>query len=408
MSLTQIPLEPPPSRPQPEQGDLFDAGTWESAYREMHDFPTLLIQARDELARSRKREAFWMSVVVHILVILVVVNADKIARYLPHRNVMLVQIPKEKKDLTFLELPPDAQKAVKPPKTNVLSDKSRIAESRTPKLDQQKLKKLLDALRQGRRGPAAGEPQQQAPAPPAQVAQAPPEAQPQSQPPQSQQQTAKLQSPPVQQRSPFDRPAMSAERALNQAAEQVASNRGRFGSGDEGNMGLGQRQANARVGPFEILSDTMGVDFGPYLQRVLQVVRENWYAVIPPSAMPPLLKRGKVAIEFSILKNGQVGGIAYVSTSGDVALDRAATAESPLRIPFRGSRESLPDKRCACGSCFSIIPTPGKRTCSKPAASATNSADKDVVSKGDPILLDRIRTAGIRHPDQCPFGERHV
>jgi hypothetical protein len=189
----------------------------------MHDFPTLLIQSRDELARSRKREAFWMSVVVHILVILVVVNADKIARYLPHRNVMLVQIPKEKKDLTFLELPPDAQKAVKPPKTNVLSDKSRIAESRTPKLDQQKLKKLLDALRQGRRGPAAGEPQQQAPAPPAQVAQAPPEAQPQSQPPQSQQQTAKLQSPPVQQRSPFDRPAMSAERALNQAAEQVAS-----------------------------------------------------------------------------------------------------------------------------------------------------------------------------------------
>ena len=335
MSLTQIPLEPPPSRPQPEQGDLFDAGTWESAYREMHDFPTLLIQARDELARSRKREAFWMSVVVHILVILAVVNADKIARYLPHRNVMLVQIPKEKKDLTFLELPPDTQKAVKPPKTNVMSDKSRIAESRTPKVDQQQLKKLLDALRQGRRGPAAGAPQQQAPAPPAQVAQAPPEAQPQSQQPQSQQQTAKLQSPPVKQRSPFDRPAMSAERALNQAAEQVASNRGRFGSGDEGNMGLGQRQANARVGPFEILSDTMGVDFGPYLQRVLQVVRENWYAVIPPSAMPPILKRGKVAIEFSILKNGQVGGIAYVSSSGDVALDRAAYGGITSSNPFQ-------------------------------------------------------------------------
>src|SRR5689334_13513056 len=118
MSLTQIPLEPPPARPTPEQGDLFDAGTWESAYREMHDFPTLLIQARDELARSRKREAFWMSVVVHILVILAVVNWDKITRYLPHRNVMLVQIPQEKKDLTFLELPPDAQKIVKPPKTN--------------------------------------------------------------------------------------------------------------------------------------------------------------------------------------------------------------------------------------------------------------------------------------------------
>jgi TonB family protein len=333
MSLTQIPLEPPPSRPEPEQGDLFDAVTWESAYREMHDFPTLLIQARDELARSRKREAFWMSVVFHILLILVIAYADRIARYLPHRNVMLVQVPRNKEDIHFLELPPDAQKAVKPPKTNMMSDKNRIAESRAPKLDQQQLKKLLDAMRQGRRGPAAAEPQQQAPAPPAQAAQAQP--QPQSQPPQSQPQTAKLQSPPVKQTSPFDRPAMSAERAIAQAAQQVANNHERIESGDEGNMGLGQRQANARVGPFEVLSDTMGVDFGPYLQRVLQVVRENWYAVIPPSAQAPLLKRGKVAIEFSILKNGQVGGIAYVSSSGDVALDRAAYGGITSSNPFQ-------------------------------------------------------------------------
>src|SRR6185503_5530513 len=204
--------------------------------------------------------------------------------------------------------------------------------------------KLLDAMRQGRRGPAAAEPQQQAPAPPAQAAQAQP--QPQSQPPQSQPQTAKLQSPPVKQTSPFDRPAMSAERAIAQAAQQAANNHERIESGDEGNMGLGQRQANARVGPFEVLSDTMGVDFGPYLQRVLQVVRENWYAVIPPSAQAPLLKRGKVAIEFSILKNGQVGGIAYVSTSGDVALDRAAyggiTASNPFpRLPGEFAGQAL-------------------------------------------------------------------
>src|SRR5215831_4591669 len=344
MSLTQIPLEPPPSRPEPEQGDLFDAVTWESAYREMHDFPTLLIQARDELARSRKREAFWISVVFHILLILVIAYADRLARYLPHRNVMLVQIPRNKEDLHFLELPPDIQKAVKPPKTNIMSDKNRIAESRAPKLDQQQLKKLLDAMRQGRRGPAAGEPQQQAPPP--QAAQAQPQPQPQSQPPQSQPQTAKLQSPPVKQRSPFDRPAMSADRAIEQAAQQVASNRGRFGSGDEGNMGLGQRQANARVGPFEVLSDTMGVDFGPYLQRVLQVVRENWYEVIPPSAQAPLLKRGKVAIEFSILKNGQIGGIAYFTSSGAVALDRAAyggiTSSNPFQpLPAEYSGQAL-------------------------------------------------------------------
>ena len=127
---------------------------------------------------------------------------------------------------------------------------------------------------------------------------------------------------------------MSADRAIYQAAQQVASSRGRFGGGDEGDMGLGQRQANARVGPYEILSDTMGVDFGPYLQRVLHDVRENWYAVIPPSAMPPILKRGKVSIEFSILKNGQAVGMAYVSGSGDVALDRAAYGGITASNPF--------------------------------------------------------------------------
>jgi len=34
----------------------------------------------------------------------------------------------------------------------------------------------------------------------------------------------------------------------------------------------------------------MGVDFGPYLQRVLQNVRENWYRLIPESAQ---MKKGK-------------------------------------------------------------------------------------------------------------------
>jgi TonB family protein len=335
MPLTQIPLQPPPTDRRPEQGDLFDAVTWESAYREMHDFPTLLIQARDDLARSRKREAFWMSVVVHILLILTILNADRLARYLPHRAVMLVKTG-DKRDLTFLELPSDLQKAVKPPKTNVMSDKTRVAESRNPKLDQQQLKKILDAMRRGRRGPSAPpQPQQPAPAPPQQSAQAAPQQErPQSPPTPAPPMTAKLQSPPVQQKSPFEQQPMSAERTIAQAAEQVASNRGKYGPGDEGDLGLGQRQSNARVGPYEILSDTMGVDFGPYLQRVLHDVKQNWYAIIPESALPPLLKRGKVSVEFSILKNGQAVAMAYVTGSGDVALDRAAYGGITASNPF--------------------------------------------------------------------------
>ena len=337
MSLTQIPLEPPPDKPLPQQGDLFDAETWESAYKEMHDFPTLLIQARDELARSRKREAFWISLVVHMVLILLILNAPKLAKYFPQRTVMLAHTGQDNKNLTFLELPSDLQKQIKPPKTNVMSDKNRVAQTHAPKLDRDEMKRILDASRQGRPGPVAPTPAKQPGPTPAQAAQAQPsqgEPQQQTQPPPPAQTTAKLQTPPMPKKSPFATQPMSADRAIYQAAQQVANNRGRYGGGDEGDLGLGQRQPTARVGPYEITSDTMGVDFGPYMQRVLHDVKQNWYAIIPESAMPPLLKRGKVSIEFAILKNGQIAGIRYVTGSGDVALDRAAYGGITASTPF--------------------------------------------------------------------------
>jgi TonB family protein len=338
MPLTQIPLQPPPPvERRPEQGDLFDSTSWESAYREMHDFPTLLIQARDELAKSRKREAFWMSVVVHILLILLIVNAEKFEKYLPHRAVMMLKTGRDNQNLSFLELPPDLQKSVTPPKTNIMSDKSRVATTKSPQIDPKQLKKLLDANRQGRPGPVAPQlpPRPAAEPPQAAQAQSPqpqPAQQPQPAPPQTTQ-TAKLQAPPVVRKPNFSSEPMSASRAIDQAARQAASSRSRYG-GDEGDLGLGQRQPTARMGPVEIMTDTMNVDFGPYLQRVLHDVRNHWYEVIPESAMPPLLKRGKVSIEFSIAKNGEILGMRYVTPSGDVALDRAAYGGITMSNPF--------------------------------------------------------------------------
>ena len=78
-----------------------------------------------------------------------------------------------------------------------------------------------------------------------------------------------------------------------------------------------------------MLSDTQGVDLGPYLACVWDDVRENWYRIIPQSARPPLMKKGKVSIEFAILRNGSVQGMKLAGgvesgSSGDVSLDRAA------------------------------------------------------------------------------------
>lgn len=107
-----------------------------------------------------------------------------------------------------------------------------------------------------------------------------------------------------------------------------------------------QASAQSRkYGQVDILTDTQGVDFGPYLQDAISKVRTNWYALIPEDAE---LKKGKLAIEFAIRQSGQIAGMKFAASSGDVALDRAAwggiTASSPLpALPsaFHGSYLAL-------------------------------------------------------------------
>jgi TonB family protein len=310
----------------------------------LHDAPVLLIQLQDDLARSRLREAFWISIVLHLLLVIAIVTAPK---FLPPRRVVALQSAEDlmrQKELTFLELPPDAQKVAKPPETNTLSDKDRIATSRTPTID----RKTLQELREWRRAGAPGAGGQPAPPLPPVEAQANP-AQNQARgfsPPGNQ--TARLEAPPeARSRSLFGAGALSPGSAIEQAARASAGNRGFGGAG--GDYGMGPSPAQSSVGSnLDILSDTMGVDFGPYLARVIAAVRMNWYAIIPEVARAPMMKKGKVMIEFAILKDGQVAGMRLTGGSGDVSLDRAAwggiTASNPfppLPSEFRGDYLAL-------------------------------------------------------------------
>jgi TonB family protein len=83
-------------------------------------------------------------------------------------------------------------------------------------------------------------------------------------------------------------------------------------------------ETTARGGGIEILSDTMGVDFGPYMKRLKFHVQSHWEPLIPADAMPPIMKSGTAVIEFVIMKDGQVKGMKLVKSSGDSQLDRAA------------------------------------------------------------------------------------
>ena len=312
---------------------------------EVEEFHLLISELRDDNSRSRLREAAWISIIVHLLVMFAIYTSP---RWMPARAISLLSPQEEiqkNKNLTFLEASPDRQVVTKRPETNRISDKDRIAASRHPQLQKQ-LQELADARRQGAPGPVAQPAQPPAPQPqPAQSGNpGPPQQAPRQSPPSTNTESAALQPPP-QQRNPFQT-GSSAGSAIQQAARASAQARGGGVGGDYGTVpGSPNTQVRSDI---DIMSDTMGVDFGPYLQRVLQSVRANWYNLIPEVARPPLLKKGTVAIEFVITKDGKVAGMRLAGPSGDVSLDRAAwggiTASNPfppLPGEFRGEYLAL-------------------------------------------------------------------
>jgi TonB family protein len=98
----------------------------------------------------------------------------------------------------------------------------------------------------------------------------------------------------------------------------------------------GRSETKARLADnLEVISDTHGADFGPYLSRLLQSVRANWYKLIPDEARPPHLKKGKVSIELLIMPDGKITGVKISGPSGVVAFDRAAWGGVTASAPFQ-------------------------------------------------------------------------
>ena len=105
---------------------------------------------------------------------------------------------------------------------------------------------------------------------------------------------------------------------------------GGLNGGSPGSQGSGGSFGNG----YEILTPLEGVDFSDYMNRVVAAVRRNWYAVMPESAM--MGDRGRVALQFRIMKNGSVpdGEPVRIMGSGKEPLDRAAVSAIRSSNPF--------------------------------------------------------------------------
>ena len=76
--------------------------------------------------------------------------------------------------------------------------------------------------------------------------------------------------------------------------------------------------------------DTQGVDFGPWARQVHIRVRNNW--IVPMAARFGF--KGKVVVDFEVLKNGTVQNLIITGQSGIMSFDQAALNALALSNPL--------------------------------------------------------------------------
>ena len=337
MPTTEIPnpAETPPPPDHPDHGEESAQGRApalmgakaKSKYGSMetHELLTLVEDLEDDRARARVREGIWVSVIAHLLLFWFIAYGPHVIFHRPRVVNPAEILAQRDKEQQFIDLPPDALKHLKPKPTNIISDKDRVAESQHPTLDKQTLAQL-EAMKP--KGPPAPAPSPQQPAQQQQAQAAPPAPQ------QGQPQQAK-QVPPPEPAAPQPQAALESPKAPTQPSfktggsigDQIrrdaqAAARGSAGAGDFG-AGAPMRHAG-NLGGMEILSDTMGVDFGPYMERLKYLIEHTWWPLIPEEAMPPLSKKGVTLVRFKIGPDGTLMEMHLDGGSGTTSLDRAA------------------------------------------------------------------------------------
>ena len=83
-------------------------------------------------------------------------------------------------------------------------------------------------------------------------------------------------------------------------------------------------KANGGVSGVEVLSDTRGVDFNPYLKEMLAGIYGRWTGLLPEEARKPTLAKGETDIRFIIRPDGQIAAMHLDANTHDDQLNKAA------------------------------------------------------------------------------------
>jgi outer membrane biosynthesis protein TonB len=296
---------------------------------EEHELIHLIDSLDDERSRARFRESIYISVIIWLAIGWFLFYGPRVLFHVPQYRDPIAAMKEHDQQLT-LNLP----KA--PPVPRV-----------APKIDNktmEALKRQAEMERLARQTPPTPQPPApQAPPPPQEEAHntAPPVPQPTIPLPSAPRPAPPSVELPSAPKPNFAQNGQSPHDALQNAMRGALS--GRSGADIPAPGSAGPLQAGV-----QILSDTQGVDFSAYMRKLHYDIQRNWDPLIPEEVQAPLLKKGVVGIIFSILPDGQIGGIKLETTSGDMALDKAAwyaiTSEGqfpPLPKQFHGPNLEL-------------------------------------------------------------------
>jgi hypothetical protein len=273
-----------------------------------HELLEMISELEDERRWARLREGIWIALLVHIAIVLAAILLPKYV-FMP-RVIDPFDAIKQRKDLTYLDMPPDVlRKFQAKPKV------APIPEQRQPRVD----KKTLEALNKPAPPPPTPETAPQPETPPPQPALNTP--------------TPKIEPPPSEAPRPQAVPArpnfaMGSANPEDQLREAMRGARGAGQGASQLPSGGGEMPMHpgAGSGGVQVLSDTQGVDFSSWLLRWHRETERTWDPLIPDEVNPPILKKGAVVIRFKVLPNGRLmeGSMMLEGRSGDTGLDRAA------------------------------------------------------------------------------------
>ncbi len=323
MPILETPPNPAPTTPPPPRsGQPVKVTTRRFGELEEHELIHLLDSIDDEIARARFRESIYVSIIICLALAWFAFYGPRV---LFHEGRIVN--PKEevtelnKKELPFLDMPKNLIQKV-PPKPKAIAEQNHVAQTPTPD-------NKPPAPKPGPPGMPEPAPRATAPQPQQQIQRPqPPAPQPQPQPQPRPTQNTPIPDAPrptqsAQATTQPTRPNFGAQQSPQQAMRDLANSMARGAGGNYAASGPSGHGGTLGAGA-EILSDTLGVDFGPYIKRLLRILYDSWLPLIPEETRPPLNKEGSTLIRFTINKDGTVSAMHLDDSTHDQAIDRAA------------------------------------------------------------------------------------